>query len=358
MDMLTWALLFDLGLLAGVVGPMQYGSHLVRAGRYQQALPILRAYYAASRALPRWRGPLAGFLCACYVGMGEFGLARPFAEEAVRENEKRGFAQHLAAARANLGVILIRQGEFAQATLLLDQTLSKPIHDRLRPTVELYAANAYINLDRLAEAEKLLETALKTAKPNSDIAIVALTNLCLCRIYQNRPEEALVLAQSAAKPKAPSPPIRFTVQTLLLLALVETDRLAEAQEVAAQLASQLNAMDPFRRSSALRALAELAVKQGELDRARDYAQRSATLGLNPNAHANMLLIQAEVFAARHNTHRAVTLCRDILDTEAVSFYRQRAQQLIDRLQPPNTLANSPANLYVTEEEEQEVRVDS
>ncbi len=357
MDMLTWALLFDLGLLAGVVGPMQYGSHLVRAGRYQQALPILRAYYAASRALPRWRGPLAGFLCACYVGMGEFGLARPFAEEAVRENEKRGFAQHLAAARANLGVILIRQGEFAEATLLLDQTLSKPIHDRLRPTVELYAANAYINLDRLAEAEKLLEPALKTAKPDSDISIVALTNLCLCRIYQNRPEEALELAQRAAKPKASSLPIRFTVQTLLLLALVETDRLAEAQEVATQLAPQLNAMDPFRRSSALRTLAELAVKQGELDRARDYAQRSATLGLNPNAHANMLLIQAEVFAARHNTHRAVTLCQDILDTEAVSFYRQRAQQLIDRLQTPNTLANSPANLYVTEEEEQEVIVE-
>ena len=353
MDTITWALLFELGLLTGVVGPMQYGSHLIRAGRFRQALPILRAYHAASRALPRWRGPTAGYVCACYVGLGEFALARPFAEIAVRENEKQGFAPHLAAARAHLGIILVRQGDFAEAGILLDQTLSSPIPKRLRPTVELFAANACINLDRLAQAEKLLESTLQAAKPNSDIAIVALANLSHCRLYQNRIDDALELARQAAIPKAPSLPIRFAVQSQLLVMLIESDKLAEAQEVAARLASQLNDMDPFRRGTALRALAELAVKQGEWDRARDYAQRSAALGLNPNAHANTLLIQAEVFAARHNAHRAITLCQDVLETQAVSFYHQRAQKLLDRLQPPpNTLANSPANLYMLEEDEQ------
>ena len=140
--------------------------------------------------------------------------------------------------------------------------------------------------------------------------------------------------------------------------LTEAGDLTEAQTVAAELASQLNTMDPFRQGTALRCLAELAVKQGEWDRARDYAQRSAMLGLNPNAHANTLLIQAEVFAARHNAHRAITLCQDVLETQAVSFYHQRAQKLLDRLQPPlNTLANSPANLYMLEEEVEELGVE-
>ena len=131
--------------------------------------------------------------------------------------------------------------------------------------------------------------------------------------------------------------------------------LGEAQDVAAQIAPDLNKMDAFRQGAALRALAELALKQGDLDRARDLAQRSATLGINPNAHANTLLIQAQVFAARHNTHRALTLCRDILETRSVRFYKQRAQELIDRLEAPDTLANSPAQKYVTAEEEERKR---
>jgi tetratricopeptide (TPR) repeat protein len=349
MDTLTLALFIELLLVAGTVGPMHYGANMVRAGRFQQALPILRAYYAASRLLPRWRGPLAGFLCACYVGMGEFALAQPYAEEAVRENSKYNYPQHLASARAHLGIILIHQGDFDQAAPLIDETLKATIPARLRPTVELFAANGYINLDRQEEAEKLILEVMANAKPGSDIHIVALANLSQCRLLQGRAEEALDIARQAAKPKAPNANIRFAVLRGLLVCLIEMDLLDEAQAVAAQITPDLNKMDAFRQGAALRALAELALKMGDLDRARDLAQRSSTLGINPNAHANTLLIQAQVFAAHHNAHRAMTLCHDILETRSVRFYKLRAQELIDRLEAPDTLANSPAQKYVTEE---------
>ena len=352
MDTLTLALFIELLVVVGAVGPMHYGANMVRAGHFQQALPILRAYYAASRLLPRWRGPLAGFLCACYVGMGEFALAQPYAEEAVRENSKYNYPQHLASARAHLGIILIHQGDFDQAAPLIDATLKAAIPARLRPTVELFAANGYINLDRQEAAEKLIMDVMTNAKPGSDIHIVALANLSQCRLLQGRGEEALAIARQAAQSKAPNANIRFAVLRGLLACLTEMNLLDEAQEVAAQIAPDLNKMDAFRQGAALRALAELALKQGDLDRARDMAQRSATLGINPNAHANTLLILAQVFAARHNAHRALTLCRDILETRSVDFYKQRAQTLIDRLEAPDTLANSPAQKYVVAEEEE------
>ena len=377
MDSLTLLLISELALVAGLIGPMHYGASMIRAGQFARALPVLRAYYAASRLLPRWRGPLAGFMCACYVGMGEFALAQPFAEEAVSENTKYGYAQHLASARAHLGIILVQMGDFERAGPLFEQTLAGPIPARLRPTVELFAANGFLNLDRLDEAEKLIQSVLANAKPGTDVHIVALANLSQCRLYQGRGQEALDTARRAAQSKAPNANIRAAVQRGLLVCLVEMNLLDEAQALAAHIAPELKTMDTFRQGAALRALAELALKQGDLERARDYAQRSATLGINPNAHANTLLILARVFEARHNANRAVTLCRDILETRCVGFFKQRAQEIIARLEPatmdiilkvpanvsaniplnapsvlpitanalPDTLANSPANNY-------------
>lgn len=356
MDSLTLIIIFEMLLLAGVIGPMHYGATMVRSGQFQKALPVLRAYYAASKFLPRWRGPIAGFVSACYVGMGEFALAQPYAEEAVAESARYQYAQHLASARAHLGIILVHLGDFEQAEPLIQQTLRAEVPPRLRTTVDLFAANGFINLDRLEEADRLIQNVLSNPKAGADVQIVALANLSLCRLYQERTEEALEAAQRAAKAKAPTPAFRFAVLRGLLVCLTELGRLSEAEEIAAQIAPQLNSLDAFRQGAALRALAELALKKGELDRARDYAQRSATLGINPNAHANTLLIQAEVFAARHNTHRALTLCRDILETRSVRFYKARAEALIARLEAaeagtdlanPDTLANSPANLYTT-----------
>lgn len=352
MDPLSLALFIEVLVLAGVIGPMHYGANMIRTGRFQQALPVLRAYYAASHLLPRWRGPMAGFLSACYVGMGEFALAQPYAEEAVRENSKYNYPQHLASARAHLGIILVHQGDFDRAGPLIEETLTAPIPPRLKQTVELFAANGYINLDRLDAADKLIQAILNTSKPNTDVQIVALANLSQCRLYQGRAEEALVAARSAATSKAPNSNIRFAVLRGLLVCLTEMNLLDEAQEVVAQIAPELNRMDTFRQGAALRAMAELALKQGDLERARDYAQRSAILGINPNAHANTLLIQAEVFAARQNTHRALTLCRDILETRSVRYYKQRALALIARLEEPDTLANSPARNYVATTEEE------
>ncbi len=345
MNSLTLMLLSEFALLAGIVGPMHYGASMIRTGQFGRALPVLRAYYAASRLMPRWRGPLAGFMCACYVGMGEFALAQPFAEEAVRENTKYGYAQHLASARAHLGIILVQQGEFERAGPLVEQTLSDPIPARLRPTVELFAANGFLNLDRLDAAEKLIQNVLMSAKPGSDVHIVALANLSQCRLYQGRAAEALEVARRAAQSKAPNSNIRAAVQRGLLVCLTEMNLLDEAQALAAHIAPELKNMDTFRQGAALRALAELALKQDDLDRARDYAQRSATLGVNPNAQANTLLILARVFDARQNAHRAVTLCRDILETRCVTYFKQRAQEIIDRLEPSkmDILTSLPVN---------------
>ena len=82
----------------------------------------------------------------------------------------------------------------------------------------------------------------------------------------------------------------------------------------------------------------LALKLGNLDRAREQAERAAALHPTPNAQASSLLIQAEVFALRQNFQRAASLTDAVLRSEAIDFYQRRARALQSRLAAPPTPA--------------------
>lgn len=277
-------------LLAGLFGPIRYGRWLYIKGEYGKAIPIFRGYHAASRILTRWRGPVSGFLAASYAGQGEYVQALPYAEEAVSECIRYKYAEHLLMAQAQLCMILVQLGDMDRAAQLADRLVQAKISEQHQTALKLVLANAYCHLDRLDEALQMAEAVLASKQVSIEDQIIGLTMLSSIKYLQCHAEEALDAAERAAKLKSSTTEIRFHVLRCNLLSLIELNRMTEAQEIATQISQMLNRLNPSWQGAAFRVLAEFALKQGELDRARDYAERSASTTANPNAQANNLLI--------------------------------------------------------------------
>lgn len=330
-------LLVELIIVMLILLPARVGSAWIMQGQFRQALPVFRAYHLFSRILPRWRGPTLINLCACHVGLGDYERAQHYAEAAVRESGKRKQKQSLATARAYLGLTLLRQGAFEEAGELFDLALAQPLAARLRPHIEALAAHAYLNLDRLADAYQLLHDLQKRVPEGSELAIVVQSNLSWYYGLQERWEEARETALLASARPTHRQDVRASVRMMNVICATEMGDLETAQAEGAQLMPMLPELDAYRRGGCLRAMAQLALRQGDLDRARDLAERAAPVSLNPNAQADLHLIQAEVFAVRHNAHRARALCDEILRSHAADFYKRRARRLQMTLPALSTL---------------------
>ena len=338
----------EFGILGGLLGPSSVGHLFFRRGEYERAAAWFRRALAFSRISPMRRVGMMCNLCACYVHLGDYAQAQPYAEEAMRESERRSQPYLNSIARLYYGVILIRLGDFQRALTLLSEVLTEiSTTSSMRPLAELYHASALLHSDRLEEAAKNVEALRHNPKIDFDIQVLADYTLAECLYFSGKTHDALAVLKKAMESKPKSPWILPLLRGEHLLFLVETGRLMEAKEAEPKLMGILAKQTPSIQSSILRASAHLALRTGDLDRARQRAGEACALDPNPNAQAAALLIQAEIFLERHNTHRAQSLCEDILQLESLTFYKDRARNLIHRSENPALEANEK---IVTEEQ--------
>ncbi len=322
-------------MIGGLLGPASVGHLLFRRGEYEAAAAWFRRAYLVSRIAPNRRVGMMCNLCACYVHLGDYAQAQPYAENAIRESEKRGQRYLNSIARLYYGVILIRLGDFSRALTTLSEVLSEiGVNSSMRPLAELYHASALLNSDRLEEAAKSVEALRQNTKIDLDIRVLAEYTLAECLYFSGKTHDALALLKKALESKPKSPWILPLLRGEHLLFLVETGRTMEAKEAEPKLMGILSKQTPSIQSSILRASALLALRSGDLDRARQRAGEACALDPNPNAQAAALLTQAEIFLERHNTHRAQSLCEDILQLNALTFFKNRAQNLLNRIENP------------------------
>ncbi len=330
--LILYMLLF---VIPGLVGRM-----LLRRGAVKASLPWTKASYTLCRFIPHWRTMMAVHLGGAYLQLGEDGLARTYVEEALRSSDRFANSFNIkstrALAKAYLGILQVRVGEFGGVESLFQEVLATKLHPRIRPFIAVYASSAYIQLGRFAEAETLLNELLDTPKLGTEFYGIAYCNRSISAYYQNRMADALKASEAAAQNPSRLPGNQAVVLVAQILSHIGTGDLEGAKRFETQALTLVSIVAPYTQSGIYRAIAELALRLDNLDRARDYAERAASLTMTPNGQANILLIQAEVFAARNNANRAETLCRDVLRLECLSFYKERATSVLARLERQKT----------------------
>ncbi len=187
-----------------------------------------------------------------------------------------------------------------------------------------------MNRRRMEEAERLLRETLKQITPAGEFYISVECTLSACLYFQERPDEALDILHRIAQELSGRIERQANILSNYLVCLVESGDLTGAQEVESKLQSYLPRLadSPILQGRVYGALARLALRKGELDQARDYAERAYPMDDDPDHQASALTIQAEVFAARHNLHRARQLCEEVLRLNTLDFYRRRAERLL------------------------------
>jgi tetratricopeptide (TPR) repeat protein len=324
---------FFTGLLVGygiaivvLCMPWLLGPFLLHRRKYRAALLCFRFAHLWSPLLRTWRGPSACYLAATYTEMGDEHRALACAEEAVKYNQ-RSWSRHRLSSYLYLGTLLGQQGDFERAEQVFDEALRiKQGPAVVRHAVQIHAAHTYMVRGRLEEAEQLLRASLgEQLRP--DLQVAAQCALGVCHYYRNDIDAALACVQPIQAGANLPDWARITALSDRMLYLTIRGELSGAGLSEQELLPLLPAKHSFVQQRALCAIARLAFANGDLDRARDYIERAERLGINPNTQAGILLVQAEIFAARHNLHRAVTLCDTVLQSESIDFYKARATAL-------------------------------
>lgn len=325
----------EFGVIVTLMFPLVAGQRAYRQGRYEKAQKWFLWCYRVSRILKSWRGTAALNVCACHLAQGDYVSAMPFAEEAVAELENRNVGYYLAVARAYLGLNLCRFGEFDKARPHFEAALAeKRLPARYRHWVEIYAANLFAGQGRFDRAVELLQQALAVQRLDPEMRVLAETLLAGCDYHQGRLPEALDRVRKASAETFRTPWIHAAALSDYMLYLAESGQTKEAQEVEARLIPYAPRSPEIVQGGIYLAIATLALRNEDLDRARDYAERAYPLDRDPNAQAAALLVQAEVFAARHNGNRAQALCNEALRLNTIPFYRDRAEGLMTRMADP------------------------
>ena len=311
---------------------------LLRNNRPKQALFWARFPLAVSRVLPTWRCVANINMAACYLTIGDYVAALPYAEKAVAHYEDAHAPRYRsvkALASAYLGIALLRGGQIERAEKLLDAALNLgTLRPAYRDMTESAAAGVYIQRGRLTEAKRLLESLLARPKVNPDIRLNSELLLAGCLSFQEDYPAALAILRKAKQQKTKLDWLSALADALLTNCLTEAEEFREAQELEAPLLLEAPEMPSHIQAAILRASANLALKTDRLDRAREQAERAAALDPTPNAQAGSMLTQAEVFAARQNAQRAMSLTDAILRSDAIDFYKNRARALQARIAAP------------------------
>ena len=340
MDILLLILQIELLLLTLITAPVLMTRYLVRRNRPLQALPWAKVTLATSRVIPIWRGFGNLNVATCYLMADDFPAAQRHAEQAVSffaRHPSPRFRSQDAMARAYLGIALSRSGQMREAEALLDSALALGVRvGPIRSMTDIYAAGVYIQRGRLADAAQLIEPILAAPKLSADYRIAAETLLAAQKYFMEDFAGGLALARQAMGRKTAATRLTLNATLAAQICLIELGDLREAQTLEAGMMAQIAEAPRNLQAGALRASGSLALKLGNLDRARDQAERASSLDPTPNAQAASLLIQAEVFALRQNFQRAASLTDAVLRSDAIDFYQRRARALQSRLSAPPT----------------------
>jgi tetratricopeptide (TPR) repeat protein len=349
-EYILYILISVLGMEFAALLPVYYGALLLKRGQYRRAMPFCKWSYTLSKIIPTWKPASAFNLCACHFSAGDYDTALHLAELSAREAQRFRSSHIEALAQSVQAILITRTGDSGRAVALMEAALETSLPSHFRPFIALNAGAGYLSLGNADKAEMLLREAATDRRTHPEIAPLADCNLMFCLYYQGRLEEALILALETAKPKRYAGDLRtqilISLQSGQIIILAVAGKIAEAQEIERQMLRNLPLDEPHLLSAPYRAIAELALQNGDLDRARHYAEMAYPLDPRPMAQAQSLLIQAEVFAARKNARRAADLCAEALRHADTTYVQQRSARLTGAT--PSATSLSPAE--TTEEQ--------
>ncbi len=338
MSFFTLLLLFEFIFFALVIIPTRMTRRLLRSNRPLKALSWAKTTLAISHVVPSLRGVGNLNVAACYLSADNAIAAQPYAEKAVAHYDRHASPRlnaNRALSSAYLGLTFARAGQYQEAEELVDSALTLTVRNtEVRALTQINAAGVYLNRGRLADAARLMEQVLAMPKVSDDFRLMAEIQLAAQRYYSEDFAGGLAMARQAMQRKTMT--LRLTTQAAALAeaCLIELGDLREAQNLDAGILAQISDAPRPIQNMALLTSAHLALKLGNLDRAREMAERAAPLSPAPNAQAACLLIQAEVFALRQNSQRAASLIDAVLHSDAIDFYQRRARALQARLSAP------------------------
>jgi tetratricopeptide (TPR) repeat protein len=215
----------------------QVGVCYLRQGSYKQAKEALTRCLAVSDEYNHLelKAYALNQLGNIFMLQGSFGKARRCYEESLATFEANGESDNLACvAYQSLGRLLVLQRHFAEAISLLEQGLA--IRRRRREqggtaNNAIHLATAYLGLDRLHDAESLLNEALQTCRDLNDRRGMALCYLAFGHLEAKRGENNAAIAQWQQALDVlsivPMPSIELEVLAALLPQLLRAGRIRE-----------------------------------------------------------------------------------------------------------------------------------
>ncbi len=195
------------------------------------------------------------------------------------------------------------------------------------PTVNLYAGAAFLYAERFQEAEAQLNQALEHSKTDKGTKANVYGWLGASAFYQRRFADAFAHTLLAEKCDDASHAILTSILPGRIVAAVELGNLTLAQQAAAKLLPLMHQLEESQRNPSYRALSTLALAQGDLDRALDYAERAYNGHASTREQANSLFLQASVYMQRKNYVRALQMIQEAETYPNFTLYRERLVNL-------------------------------
>ena len=312
--------------------PNRLGLKHYREGDYARAERYFRFFYRTSKRVTLYT-PLRA-TAANNVGMTEMMQnrmmeAKDLFEEALTHSRKPSSKKTRFLVQSNLAFVEAFHGNLEKAERLLDAVTSEaPLSIALQVNVVL--ARAYILLFRgqYAEGEALIKASSVLFSDKSGTQTSSYILTACCRLYDNKPEEALSILNTIPPSKVHTKHFGAVIETLKMNCYTETGRLQEAETIQATLLTKIDLMSEFDQRSAYSGIALLASKKEDWERARYYADLALSVAKIPHARAYPLLIKARAFVHYNNPIRAKALCEEVLQMPVMPYYHRKAEALL------------------------------
>ncbi len=308
---------------------------LLHDGQVESALTAYGTFHRISRVVTAWRAPTAACIGYCYLLSGDPYEAIRRLDEAMEEAPTRMNGDWPPIMKTYKAMALSTLGDYMEAEQLFTEVEQiRGLKPKLRQAVVAQRAANQVGLGRYAEAELAFNEVLKgEMEPN--LRAWCQTVLAVSRMYRGNLTDAKATTMEAlSRLQTLKPHTQVRVLNGAAPVLLACGEVEAASRLEPQLAVFLKSDNLVTRSLAQMALAEIALSRSDLERARRFAEEAVAEIPFAGVMARALLVQAEVFRALKNRHRAMALCQNVIASNASAYHVNRARTLLAEMERP------------------------
>ncbi len=324
--------MFVVWVLALYYAPGYYGYYHLKKGNYRKAL---RAYQCI-QPIYRYSGKEAeARICFCigncFMWLGEleqsiahFQVSRELWEQCSRRYKY----DYITLSNSISATLYARLGDRKRAETHLEfASFTLRYNSKLLPDMLTWRAYALLYLEDFEESETLCKRVLATSGLDTSKKVITSHILASAYYCQKRFAEALEIYQLIEQ--TPNCPLDYLVAAYCgqVVTAVELDNLALAQQAESKLLPLLPRLEATLQNGAYKAVTTLALAQGDLERALDYAERAYNEATTRREQATSLYLQACVYAKRENPTRALQLLKEAETYPNFTLFKDRIVKL-------------------------------